>query len=514
MEPGCTYQSSKVDDRILLMGMAVVAMLALVAIFAVLLTSWHYAAIICGSVVFLVASLLWPEWGTYSLIFLVPFTTASVYFHMKADWNFIVGRMSIDLIPVFAMVVFMTFAGSVLRRLGKVEKGASGKMIAKPLFVVFAYSGLTVFWSDSFCHSMFQFLTFAMNVIIFGLITTYVRDESDLAAAVWCFIASGIVQALSYVICFFLDTYIFNFKMFPDFFFVLNIVGGYFQPSGMPLTDGGFMDHHQLALLVNLVLAVSLGLLLTQPSRLKKTFLIVNMTIFVFIVLHTQSRAGIGSLLVMGCFAFFAFHATRKYFFRISLSFVVGVVGLYFIEASVTGLITGKYTTPRLLALGQKMQTTKNVIDPGLKEKTGRMRLWEKSFEKYKDYALEGFGVGNLKKLMNAPHAHNIFFSFLFDFGIIGLACAIFIVGALVKRFHLLLHYQSSYSLIMSVAFGVGLVAVGFHGQFDFEYNTTLLWLYLGLTVASFRIAYEGIRRSDAEGIPYPRPSQAATRSN
>ena len=62
----------------------------------------------------------------------------------------------------------------------------------------------------------------------------------------------------------------------------------------------------------------------------------------------------------------------------------------------------------------------------------------------------------------------------------------------------MLLPHQISYSQIMSIAFGAGLVAIGFHGQFDFEYNTTLLWLYLGLTISAFRIAHQVIHGNNS----------------
>lgn len=483
----------RLGDGVLLTATTLVVLLAFASVVAVFLVPWYYAVIFFSFVTIFAAFFFRPEWGTYSLIFLIPFTTASVYFSINADWNFIVGKKEVDLIPVFSVVVLSAFLGYVFRRLSRVEKGAPENIIATPVFIILAYSGLTILWSDSIGHSIFQFLILAMNIGIFVLISAYVKEERHLAAAVLCFVSSGILQALSYIVCFFLNSYNFKHKIFSDFFFVLQIAGGYFQPSGMPQIDGGFMDHHELALMVNLALAVSFGHLLTKIGQFKKAFLAVSIVIFVIVVLQTQSRAGMGSLLVMGFFAPLAFQVTRKYYLRFFSTFVVGVVVLYFLHAAVIGTITNKLLTPRLLAMGSKMIKTQNMIDPGLKEKTGRMRLWGKSFEKYKDYAIEGFGVGNLKKFINAPHAHSVVLSFLFDFGMIGLASIMFIVGALVKRFNFLLRYQTSYSQIMSIAFGAGMAAIGFHGQFDFEYNTTLLWLYLGLTVASFRISYQDI---------------------
>lgn len=499
MKSNFTNNGLLIGDGVNIIGMALIVLLAFASVVTVFLVPWYYALIIWISAAILAVFFFRPEWGTYSLIFLIPFTTASVYFCIKADWNFIITHKGIDLIPVYTSVVLFTFLGYALRRLSRVKKGISENIIAAPVFVVLAYSGLTILWSDYFFHSIFQFLIFAMNVGLFVLITAYVKEEKHLVAAVWCFVASGILQAFFYIVCFFLEPYNFTKKILPDFSFVMQIAGGYFQPSGMPLVDGGFMDHHELALMANLALAVSFGLFITKPRRLKKAFLVVSMIIFILVVLHTQSRAGIASLLIMVFFIPLVFQVIRKYFIRFFSIFIVVVVAMYLVQSIATNLITNKNVTPRIIALGEKAVKTQNVIDPGLKENTGRMKLWKKAFKKYKDYVVEGFGVGNLKKICHAPHAHNIFLSFLFDFGIIGLLSIIFIVGALVKRFKILLRYQTSYSQVMAIAFGVGLVAIGFHGQFDFEYNTTLLWLYLGLTVAAFRLAHQDICRTDSD---------------
>jgi hypothetical protein len=485
----------QIDQNVL--GTAMVALLALASVITVFVAPWQYACIISCALPVLAAFFVRPEWGVYALIVLIPFTTASVYFYIKADWNFIIAKKGIDLIPVFAVVVLFTWGGYVLRRLSRVDT-VVGNFIAVPVFLILLYAGLTVFGSDSFEHSLFQFMIFVMNVGIFFLVTAYIKDEAHLVIGVWCFVVSGMLQASLYIICFFFEPYTLIHKIMPGFFFIIQIVGGYFQSSGMPQVDGGFMDHHELALLSNLLLPILVGLYLTRMDALTKKILIGFMLMFVLVVLKTQSRAGIGSLMVMGSLAPLAFQATRKYFIRFFFMFVVAVLSIYIVENIAIGVITKKYVTPRLWVLGAKMVAEKNVIDPGLKEKTGRMRLWKKAFKKYKAYFVEGFGVGNLKKYCDAPHAHSVFLSFLFDFGVMGVAVITFIVGAILMRFKFLLGYQTSYTQIMSIAFGVGLVAIGVHGQVDFEYNTSLLWLYLGLTVSSFRIAYEGIVENDS----------------
>lgn len=492
----------KIDGHIQGMGMALVAMLVLASILTVFVMSWQHSLVIGCVLPLLAVFFVRPEWGVYVLIFLVPFTTASVYFYFKADWNFIVAKKGIDLIPVFAGVVLFTFWGYMVRRLSRVDTVAEGNFLAAPVFLILLYAGLTILVSDSIEHSLFQFVIFAMNVGIFFLITAYIRDEKHLAVAVWCFVFSGLLQSSIYMICFFFEPYTLTHKIFPGCYFVMQIVGGYFQSSGMPQVDGGFMDHHELALLVNLSLPIVFALYLTREDSLSRKILVGLMIMLVLVVLKTQSRGGIGSLMVIGSIAPLVFQTTRKFFIRFFIVFAVAILSLYVVENMVISVITKKYVTPRLFVLGSKMIAEKNVVDPGLKEKTGRMRLWKKSFKKYKGYLVEGFGVGNLKKFCNAPHAHSVILSFLFDFGLAGLAAITFIIVAIFKRFVFLLRYQTSCNQIVAIAFGVGLIAIGIHGQVDFEYNTSLLWLYIGLAVSSFRIADAEIRRKVAEGAP------------
>jgi hypothetical protein len=40
----------------------------------------------------------------------------------------------------------------------------------------------------------------------------------------------------------------------------------------------------------------------------------------------------------------------------------------------------------------------------------------------------------------------------------------------------------------MSIAFFGGFIAVAIHGLVDFEYNTTSIWVFLGLLVGTFNL--------------------------
>ncbi len=465
--------------------------LAGACVMAVLLLPWYYATVLCLTMPILALVFCRPDLGAYALIFLIPFTTATVFFSIQADWNFFVGHRRINSIPMIAPFVLFAFMGHMLRKMSELNPTPPENILTVPVAIVLTYAGCTVWWSDAFNHSLFQFLLLTMNVAVFVLFVIYIKEEKQLALAVTCFVGSGLIQAWFHFLFFFLDSFFFNHEIFKRFVFFVILPGGYFQPSGMPQTDGGFMDHHELALMANLCLALCLGLIQAKPAVMKKSTLVFIISTLVMVVLHTQSRGGIGAMILMILFALMAFRVTRNYVIRVFPVVAVAVLGLYLLQATVVAVITGKTTTPRLFALGKIMVEKQNLIDPGSEKNKGRGPLWKKSFDNFKGNAIQGFGVGNLKRISKAPHAHNISLSLIFDFGILGLISLVFIIGILLKRFIVLLGHQSTYSQIMAVAFGTGLVAIGFHGQFDFEYNTTLLWLYLGLTVAAFRISFQ-----------------------
>ena len=492
--PAHDQAAPSTGDLSLSIGMVLVVLAAICAAATPFLLPWGYALMVCLAFSLGLIVLLRPKWSPVPLILLIPFTTASLYFSPKASWNFDIAFKGIDLVPVYAFIVFAAGIGFLLKYFTTKGKACSGVYIALPVLLILTYAAITVFFSNSMPHSFFQFLILTMNVTIFFLVAGQIRNERDLRLAISTFIFSGLLQAGLHALFFFLDPYTQTHQISATWSFTLNIMGGFFQSSGMPMVDGGFMDHHELALLANLTLAMAFGTLLNQTARPPRLLLILLMTGLVLVILHTQSRAGVGALIVMSSAGLWFAQSTRRYFCRGLLSFILIIIAAYYLQGLAINEITAKETTPRLFVLGSKMVKTRDVIDPGIKIKQeGRTQLWVNSFKKFKDSALTGFGVGNLKKVSKAPHAHSIFLSFLFDFGVVGLLVIAWIVGALTKRIILLLPHQRSYPQKIALASGIGLVAIAFHGQFDFEYNTTLLWLYLGLTVASHKIALQNL---------------------
>lgn len=474
-----------------LFGLLFMIVMALIYVFI----PW-YSALLCWiALLITVICILKPEWGLYLLILLVPITTFSAFVAIKNNWNFIIGNNYIDLIPIYLPVIAFSYIGFIFSKWGKIRSYQVGNPIRIPLAILLLYSALTIFWSENVGHCIFQCLVLLMNIILFLLIISLISDEETHKKVMWLWLISISLQAVISIVLFFGDTIIFTHNISPDLRFGFSVYGGFEQESGWPQVAAGLQDHHETALILNMVLPVAIGLFLTSKKRLIKVALIVIMIFIIFVTLRTESRAGFIALFVMVFSLFLTIKRFRRHFLLLCIFFSLFVVGTYILQDIAINLAIKKEITPRILFLGSKVVETGDFIDPGLsKEKLGRIKLWKGSFNKYKESWIQGFGVGNLKYYLDAPHAHSIYFSLLFDFGLIGVFCLLLISLRLTRIFLSSLRYQGSYLQIMSIAFFGGFIAVAIHGLVDFEYNTTSIWIFFGLLVGTFNLLNKEIQ--------------------
>lgn len=111
---------------------------------------------------------------------------------------------------------------------------------------------------------------------------------------------------------------------------------------------------------------------------------------------------------------------------------------------------------------------------------------------------ITAFGIRTISSYVK-DHGHSIYFSTVFDFGILGLLVLITTVIILARLFLTSIWFQLSYLQIMGVALLGGLINIGTHGLVDFEYNNPLIWIYLGLTFCTINlIRWEGSKNAQA----------------
>ena len=450
---------------------------------------WVYSIILNISLVLAGTVLLKPVIGMYLLLFTVPVSSFICYLAVEADWNFITGMSYIDTVPVYLPFILFSFIGLILNQWAGVLPTSNMNPLRIPCLVLLAYASATVFWADSRPHSFFQFVILFFNVLLFSLIVALIRDRIMLRRVLWLWSLSIGFQAFFALTSFFFDSALISNEIRPDILVGFNFFGSFFQPSGWPQVASGLQDHHETALLMNMTSHVVIALLLTSQKRSQRCFLAVLLFVMVFVTLRTESRAAFGALFISGSALFFLLKKLRGYLIRMLTLFLLTIFLVYSTQHAALSIVLQKNFMPRLFSLGMKVVETGDAIDPGLDDKShGRRKLWQKSFSGYGKVALRGFGVGNMKKEMQAPHAHSIYFSLLFDFGVIGIFFLIWLAGYLVTSFIRPLKEQQTELQIIASSFIGGILVICIQGLVDFEYNTTTIWVFLALTTATLNM--------------------------
>jgi len=452
---------------------------------------WEWAALLNLGLALAAVILLKPFFGLSLLLFTVPVTSFICYAAIRAEWNFITGMNYIDALPISLPLILLTWLVLLLHRWTGLLPAPGRNPLRFPLLLLSGYAVMTVFWAESQPHSLFQCVILLANVLLFNLTVALINDAARFRTALWLWTLSVSFQGAFALASFFFDSDLITKNIPPDIVLGFHFFGSFLQPSGWPQVASGLQDHHETSLLMNMTFPAALGLLLTSASRAKQLLLGGLLFLMLFITLRTESRAGFGALLIMGAAMLLLLRPLRGRLLRLLPLFALLIITTYTAQQVAVSLIIGKNFTPRLFSLGIKVLESGDAIDPEIENKQhSRKRLWLNSFRKYSSEApLQGFGVGNLKREMQAPHAHSIFFATWFDFGLVGLFFMLWLTVYFVRNLlPPLLAQRSPHQLVVSAMSG-GLLVICLQGLVDFEYNTPSIWLYFALMTAALNLA-------------------------
>jgi O-antigen ligase len=452
------------------------------------LITWKAFLILLMVVVILAAVFLKYERCLYVLIILVPIASEAVGFEIKSIYNFILGLRPINLVSLAYPFIILFYLGFLIRKWAKVKEDFIKNPLRWIIRMFFLYASLTLIWSPNISHSLFQLFLLGTNLMLFDILIHAVINEKTHKKVMWVWIAWGGLQGLIAIILYFLPPKLLMFER--------EIIEGVNLSIFIPA--GGYQEHRfirrgavfttplETALIMNMVFSVASGLFLTEVGKMKRGLLVAIMVLVITVVLLTMSRQGLLSLIIMGFSLLLFFERLRRRFFVVFSIFLIVIVLLFQIQHGLLNvLFKHTYLPPRLIV--ESIETEGGAVK--IKESSkARLMLWKKGFDKLQETILMGAGIGNFKYYFKAPHAHNIYFSFLFDFGLMGLGIILFIFIILLQNFLKIFRYPSSYLQILAISFFGGMIAVGTHGMVDFEYNRPILWLYLGMTFATFNL--------------------------
>ena len=422
------------------------------------------------------------KWGIFILAFIVPLAADHIGFHIKSNWSVVVA----DIIPIFPIISIITLIGFTLHRASGLYKWKVKDPINTLLFLLLCWATLSLLWPFNFKHNLFQLFILFNNFLLFYLLLNSVNTENVHKNLMWCWISFGIVVAIcTFISSMFDGKKIYSIRVLDWLTFKLYLIAP-------PIRAESVANTNETAFILNLTICIAIGMMLTVNSLTKRIVLSAIVVFMMFAHILTLSKGGLMGMLAMFYFLLLFVQRFRKSFFRNFVLIHLIIISLLVLQV----VITRESKSPRIVSASQtaSLQSRVDVLyKPGMK------KLLQGNL-------LKGMGIGTSKTYLDAPnggcpHAHSIYFSTLFDLGLIGIAIVSLPFFIFLKDFMKMVKYQQTNLQLMFLCCCGGLVATLAHGIIDFEYNTPELWFFFGLTIATLNLAKQELGHLKLAGI-------------
>lgn len=444
--------------------------------------------------------------SVYFLICLVPISADWLGFHINTSWS----SPLTDMVPLFLPISLAAFGSLFFRMLAGLHTYSAKTVFTKLFLALLCWGALLLFWSPNLSitatdtskgqvfpkiftishsstpllHDVFQLFILAGNILLFYLIVNSIDKESLHRRLMWFWIIFGALVAAFclWVGCSEIQNAMYAKELGLNFTFKAQAIFHKIRAAALGTP-------HLTSFVLNMFTGITLGMMLAEKKGSRKLMLGLIILLMMLSNLLTLTKAGIVALIVMLHFFVIFFKRLRKHFFR-NLILMYTVIGLLFFLQLKISREHREEGTPRFLyGAGYTEATTsrtKFVWLPGVKEflKSGCL----------------GLGVGTFTYATVSPHAHSIYFSTLFDFGIVGIVILAMLLIILVRNFLIMVSFQKTYLQTMFLACCAVMVSIGVHGILDFEYNTPVIWLFMGFYTATWLLAQKELAGLNSAG--------------
>ncbi|MBI1912764.1 MAG: O-antigen ligase family protein [Deltaproteobacteria bacterium] len=393
--------------------------------------------------------------------------------------------MPSDFVGIFYPVAILAFVSWTLRKLSKIPGGLERETPNVEYFILFiiSWSALTLLWAPGAEHGLLNWIRLLGNAIVFYLMVNAVKDEGTHRTIINIIFISAFVIAIAS----FLSVTIYHYRNY-EFtwkvadFVTFNLNWFVFEQIYNPRAQG-FVAHNTVAAIMNFTMALVFARLMTVKKLMPKVILFAFLIMMGVAHLYTKSRGALVGGFIMWMFLIAAIPWVRKrYVKNLALFFLV------FLSVFVT--------VNHEDVFGEGSRFSASTSEYSIHK---RISWWIKGYGFLEEKSgLVGLGAGGLKYYfdpLGIPHAHNVYLSFLFDFGVIGFVAVAVFIGYLFAKFYpVLVNSEKTYIQTMLWGSIGGLVAMGTHGLIDGEYNMSMLWFFLGLAVAALKLSKIEIR--------------------
>lgn len=421
--------------------------------------------------------------GIYLCIILVTIHPVAIAISITSNWNEYLVGVPLAKIPIYAPIVLPFFGGYILSKWSRLKDFPSTPLSKAYLFLL-AYGAALLFYVPNLWFSLFEYLFLALNIMLFAAVFHSVEDEREHKRIMWCWVCFAVMTGFFSLALYLIDTnaFVINYPITKYLVLDGNIKTGATTASGYITRAHAFSSTHEFGLFMNISFSIALGLLLSERDRLRRWFLLGTLVFFISMNLLTMGRGALGGLIMMFTFLVIALKPLRMRFFLFSTVFLLGLLFIIQAENIIMGAaFTRQKLNVRIFKILEKTSSMQQ-------QAPERIRIWKEGFRLLKKSGFAGIGPGNFKYNVNTPHAHSVYFSFLFDFGIIGLGILACIGVTLMRGMLWFVKSQNTYLQYMNVSMIGGLIAIGIHSLVDFEYDSSLIWLYVSIAFATLRL--------------------------
>lgn len=396
----------------------------------------------------------------------IPYT-AFLYFH--TEWVVIADDLSLLLFVVF----FTYIRWSLSWVLVKGETHREKNPIEILLFIFIVWAMITLLWTPNLPHGLILWIKLISIFLILYLSIRMINSARALNIAIWTFIVMGLIDTL---IVYFSVSVLKTMMLYEEQFWGDLYLHLYFGPQFV--RGAGFGGPNRTATILNLVILLTLGKVLITENRRVKYLLSLLLPFMLMAQLLTMSRGGLFALISGTTFFLFFAPRVKERFFR-NLTLFFAIVLFFYILIFTSGILETR--------LGYERIT--RAVSPETTEMTSlgrRFGFWTDGFNLFKETYGLGFGIGGFQHyLKGVPHAHSLYFSALFDLGIVGFSLfALMIFVVLKDSFSIVSKMNKEEAKIIALAFISGIIALLVHGLVDFTYMHPELWLLIGMLMA------------------------------
>ena len=404
----------------------------------------------------------------YVLVALIPFDPTFLGIGFYYEWS--LPRK--DLFPLFPFLLAIASAGLLAARLTKAVNGLSADYLQYVALVFILWVALSLQWSPNTHHGALEFSIVVWNCVLYIFVVQAIDTPMLLRRICWAWVVMGLLVGIANVLV----------RYLPDMDIYYPVLGDNikleFHIRGMDVNPRSrtISNDNVTAMTTNLFLSVAVGLFLFEGKRINQIFLLLAIAIMIFGQLLNMSKGGTLGLLVMASYFLLVFKVFRKNLFLSAYVFVLGFTSLFILHIVYLASERG----PRLIETSSG--ESYSLIT--------RLRLWDFGWDNLLQSGFFcGLGAGGFTNLNEAPHAHSLILSVLFDFGAIGLLLLLGVAAILITRVMTKIARQDSFSEIMFLATSGGFVSLGVQGLFDASYTLSVFYLFLGLSTSAYFFA-------------------------